>query len=127
MDISHDWDDRTENDDEEPAPPVADPTTGEVRVLSDLCGTCIYRPGNLMNLAPGRLRQLAQEALANRGHIVCHCTLPALAPPGTKGAICRGFANAHGTSIYALRMAAMFGRLVEVPPPHHPTPGERQS
>ncbi|TYC73809.1 hypothetical protein [Streptomyces sp. CB01881] len=115
--------------DDDPAPAVADPATGEVRVLADLCGTCIYRPGNLMHLAPGRLRQLAQEALARRGHIVCHSTLPALAPPGTKGAICRGFANAHGSAIFALRMAPLIGRLVEVPPPptHDSTPEERNA
>ncbi|MFB8235495.1 hypothetical protein ACFC58_02995 [Kitasatospora purpeofusca] len=112
-----DWDEQSENDEGEPAPPVADPATGDVRVLSVLCDTCVYRPGNLMNLAPGRLRQLAQEALANNGHIVCHCTLPALAPPGTKGAICRGFANAHGRAVFALRVGAAFGRIVEVPPP----------
>ncbi len=103
--------------DDDTAPAVADPTTGEVRVLADLCTTCIYRPGNLMHLAPGRVRQLAAEALATNGHIVCHSTLPALAPPGTKGAICRGFANAHGNAIFALRIGAAFGRIVEVPPP----------
>ncbi|WP_416875866.1 hypothetical protein [Kitasatospora sp. SC0581] len=103
--------------DDDPAPAVADPATREVRVLARLCDTCIYRPGNLMNLAPGRVRQLAAEALATDGHIVCHSTLPALAPPGTKGAICRGFANAHGNAIYALRIGAAFGRIVEVPPP----------
>ncbi|MEV7926057.1 hypothetical protein [Kitasatospora sp. NPDC088779] len=103
--------------DDEAAPAVADPDTGEVRVLARLCDTCIYRPGNLMNLAPGRVRQLAAEALDANGHIVCHSTLPALAPPGTKGAICRGFANAHGNAIFALRIAAAFGRIVEVPPP----------
>ncbi|MEV8329070.1 hypothetical protein AB0R04_38790, partial [Kitasatospora sp. NPDC056731] len=59
-----------------------------------------------MNLAPGRLRQLAAEAFAANGHIVGHSTLPALAPPGTKAAICRGFANAHGRAILALRIAA---------------------
>ncbi|WP_371517626.1 hypothetical protein [Kitasatospora sp. NBC_01300] len=103
--------------DDETAPAVADPATGEVRVLARLCDTCIYRPGNLMNLTPGRVRQLAAEALTANGHIVCHSTLPALAPPGTKGAICRGFANAHGNAILALRIAAAFGRIVEVPPP----------
>ncbi|WP_406205408.1 hypothetical protein OH807_30805 [Kitasatospora sp. NBC_01560] len=123
MDSSADWDDPEEDDDgQQPSPPVADPLTGEVRVLSDLCTTCVYRPGNLMHLAPGRLRQLAREALAKNGHIVCHSTLPALAPPGTKAAICRGFANAYGPAVYALRMAAAYGRLVEVPPPPTPDP-----
>lgn len=103
--------------DDDPAPAVADPATKEVRVLARLCDTCIYRPGNLMNLAPGRVRQLAAEALAANGHIVCHSTLPASAPPGTKGAICKGFANAHGNAIFALRIGAAFGRIVEVPPP----------
>ena len=59
---------------------------GTLRVCADLCTTCIYRPGNLMSLDPGRVRQMTQEAIASEGHVVCHSTLGTPAP-----AICAGF------------------------------------
>ncbi|MDF9813051.1 hypothetical protein [Streptomyces sp. SPB162] len=67
---------------------VADPATWSVRVCGDRCTTCIFRPGNLMNLAPGRVASMVKKAVADEGHIVCHQTLGAEAP-----AICAGFAN----------------------------------
>ncbi|MET9318785.1 hypothetical protein ABZX75_01085 [Streptomyces sp. NPDC003038] len=67
--------------------PVADPETRTVRICADRCPTCIFRRGNLMHLAPGRLTQLVAQAIANEGHIVCHDTL------GTGvGSICAGYA-----------------------------------
>ncbi|MFJ3630774.1 hypothetical protein [Streptomyces sp. NPDC090112] len=67
--------------------PVADPETRTVRICRDRCPTCIFRPGNLMHLEPGRLAKLTAHAIASEGHIVCHDTL------GTgAGAICAGYA-----------------------------------
>lgn len=67
--------------------PVADPETRTVRICRDRCPTCIFRPGNLMYLAPGRLAKLIAHAVANEGHIICHDTL------GTGvGSICAGYA-----------------------------------
>ncbi|MFI6249026.1 hypothetical protein [Streptomyces sp. NPDC051016] len=67
---------------------VADWRTAVVRQCADLCATCIYRPGNLAHLAPGRVKQLTQAAIAEETHIVCHDTLDAPA-----AAICAGFAR----------------------------------
>ncbi|MCK7627261.1 hypothetical protein MUU72_29905 [Streptomyces sp. RS10V-4] len=67
---------------------VADPATWTVRVCQDRCTTCIFRPGNLMNLAPGRVANMVNRAVADEGHIVCHKTLGTTAP-----AICEGFAK----------------------------------
>lgn len=68
--------------------PVADPETRTVRICADRCTTCIFRPGNLMHLAPGRLARLLAQAIAQEGHIVCHDTL------GTgAGSICAGYAS----------------------------------
>lgn len=67
--------------------PVADPEARTVRICADRCPTCIFRPGNLMHLAPGRLARLIAQAIADEGHIVCHDTL------GTgAGSICAGYA-----------------------------------
>ncbi|THA38100.1 hypothetical protein [Streptomyces sp. A1547] len=67
--------------------PVADPETRTVRICRDRCPTCIFRPGNLMHLEPGRLAKLTAHTIANEGHIVCHDTL------GTgAGSICAGYA-----------------------------------
>ncbi|MBK3624329.1 hypothetical protein JHN59_05635 [Streptomyces sp. MBT49] len=81
---------------------VADPATWTVRVCTEKCTTCIFRPGNLMDLTPGRLAQMIRDAIANEGHIVCHSTL------GTDAsAICAGYA-AHPRG----RAASLALRLV---------------
>lgn len=67
---------------------VVDPAAAVVRVCEDLCTTCIFRPGNLMRLEPGRVQGMVQNAIANEGHIVCHSTIGTDAP-----AICAGFAR----------------------------------
>ncbi|MEU8968932.1 hypothetical protein AB0D11_06585 [Streptomyces monashensis] len=81
---------------------VADPATWSVRVCGDRCSTCIFRPGNLMNLAPGRVAGMVKKAVADNGHVVCHKTLGTDAP-----AICAGFAaHPRGRSAsLALRLA----------------------
>ncbi|MDX3130617.1 hypothetical protein PV367_12615 [Streptomyces europaeiscabiei] len=79
---------------------VADPATWSVRICAGRCGTCIFRPGNLMRLEEGRVAEMI--AIAEEGHIVCHATLGTDAP-----AICAGFAahrNGSAASL-ALRLA----------------------
>ncbi|MEV0257693.1 hypothetical protein AB0H82_25975 [Streptomyces sp. NPDC050732] len=93
---------------------VADPETWSVRVCGDRCTTCIFRPGNLMHLEPGRVASMLKKAVAEEGHIVCHQTLGTQAP-----AICAGFA-AHPrgrVASLALRLArAGVLRIVPVRP-----------
>ncbi|MFF8406929.1 hypothetical protein ACF06P_35540 [Streptomyces sp. NPDC015684] len=67
---------------------VADWRSGVVRQCADLCDTCIYRPGNLAHLKPGRVQELTQAAITAEGHVVCHATIDTPAP-----AICAGFAR----------------------------------
>ncbi|WP_329214829.1 hypothetical protein OG352_05285 [Streptomyces sp. NBC_01485] len=71
-----------------PATDVADGPTGVVRQCTVLCDTCIYRPGDLAHLAPGRVQEMTQAAMADEGHIVCHATIGTPTP-----AICAGFAR----------------------------------
>lgn len=65
---------------------IGNPLTGEVRVCDSLCSTCVFRPGNLMNLDPGRVAGMVRDAVADEGHIICHQTLGTQEP-----AMCAGF------------------------------------
>ncbi|MFI9271809.1 hypothetical protein ACIGXM_13980 [Kitasatospora sp. NPDC052896] len=91
---------------------VADPEAGIVRLCSKLCSTCILRPGNLMDLEPGRVASMIREAREKEGHVVCHKTLGTPAP-----AICRGYADHadHGRSL-ALRFGRALNAIVEIEP-----------
>ena len=50
-----------------------------------MCETCIFRPGNLMHLRPGRLKDMVEEIRAREGVIPCHKTLG-----DDLQAVCRG-------------------------------------
>jgi hypothetical protein len=69
---------------------------GGVRVLAEMCATCIFRPGNLMQLQPGRVRGMVAATRPSRdhrrqptaSHIPCHDTIYR---EDVRPAICRGF------------------------------------
>ena len=42
---------------------------GKVHVQAAKCSTCIYRPGNLMHLDPGRKDQMEADAIRDEGVI----------------------------------------------------------
>jgi hypothetical protein len=90
---------------------VAEP--GEIRLCARMCDTCVFRPGNLMYLAPGRLTDMVKGAHRDEGQIVCHKTLDTEAP-----AICRGYADKadRGRSL-ALRIGRALGWIKEIEPP----------
>lgn len=56
-----------------------------VRVMAERCSTCIFRPGNLMHLQPGRLREMVERVREIEGVIPCHETLG-----DDLHAVCRG-------------------------------------
>jgi hypothetical protein len=74
-----------------------------IYVASRLCDTCIFRPGNLMQLEEGRVEEMVREACAKETAIICHETLS-----GDK-AICRGFFEQHPT--LPLILADRLGRI----------------
>lgn len=78
---------------------------GRVHVCRVMCKTCIFRPGNLMDLNPGRKDQMVRDATRAESVIVCHTTL------GSDQAVCRGFFEAHKTA--PLQIAERLG-LVEM-------------
>lgn len=95
---------------------VLDQETGKPRVLSEQCSTCVFRPGNLMRLRPGRLRELVDHNRAVGAGLTCHQTLP-YADGATDPAWCRGFYNTYPDTT-AIRFAHLvLGGVVEVAPP----------
>lgn len=86
---------------------------GRVHVLAERCATCIFRPGNLMGLRRGRVRQMVAQAVAGGSAVTCHATL---STPGRR-AICRGFWDGHGGRVAVLRLAARLRVVVFDAPP----------
>lgn len=83
---------------------------GKVHVCARECETCIFRPGNLMYLEPGRLRGMVDQAKRNDSAIICHKTLDG------DNAVCRGFYDRFPT--LPLQLAERLGFVAEVEPPH---------
>ena len=68
----------------------------ELHVMSARCGTCVFRPGNLMHLEPGRVRELVDDNLDADAALVCHKTLPYGDHPEVGEAICRAAGEFSG-------------------------------
>jgi hypothetical protein len=79
---------------------------GKVHLMAEKCPTCVFRPGNLMHLDPGRLAEMVRESKANESAIICHSTLDG------DNAVCRGFYDRHATA--TLQLAERLGVLKEV-------------
>ena len=97
---------------------VAEPELMKSRRLSTMCQTCVFRPGNRMHLHEGRLKDLVAQALATQSYVVCHSTLPGMAPPDVRPAICRGFADRYSTQ--ALQVIERLFGFIDVDPPEKP-------
>jgi hypothetical protein len=69
---------------------------GKVHVMKEMCKTCVFRPGNLMQLEPGRLAGMVNDAVEDASTIVCHSTLYLHGPPEHAG--CKGFFDRHATA-----------------------------
>ena len=76
---------------------------GQVHVQAEMCSTCIFRPGNLMELRAGRVRQMVDEAREHDSAIVCHQTL------SDDNAVCRGFFERYATT--PLQIAERLGLI----------------
>lgn len=86
---------------------------GKVHVQSEKCSTCIFRPGNLMRLEPGRVKGMVDGAITDGTVITCHKTLYG---QSEQEAVCRGFFDSYAEQIPALRMAQMMDKIKEVEP-----------
>lgn len=87
---------------------------GKVHVLSERCSTCIFRPGNMMHLNPGRLKEMVDGCRSELGgNIICHQTIDA------EQAMCRGFYDNYGQDDALIRLAGLTDRIEEQAPPEH--------
>jgi hypothetical protein len=90
---------------------------GAPRLLNEKCSTCVFRPGNLMHLRPGRLTLMIRNALTGGGWITCHQTLSYGEHPDFGEAICRGFYDMHGDRSNLIRIMERLDGFTEVSPP----------
>lgn len=97
---------------------VIDPVTRLPRLLNDQCASCVFRPGNLMHLRPGRLKLLIAENTGPTAHgLVCHETLSYGGHPGFTPAFCRGFYTKYGHLANYIRICERLGGFTEIDPP----------
>jgi len=84
----------------------------KVHVLSEKCSTCIFRPGNLMHLEPGRVRDMIEQCLSKEGgNIPCHKTL------SDERAICRGYFDSYADRDPILALAKAMDVISYQDPP----------
>jgi hypothetical protein len=83
------------------------------KIKKEMCPTCIFRPGNLMFLNPGRVKSMVEECEAKDSYIVCHETL-ADWDNGRKEdeAMCAGYLRNHSPQL--LRIGERLGIIEEV-------------
>jgi hypothetical protein len=86
----------------------------ELHVVAEKCATCVFRPGNLMHLAPGRVKDLVDDNLDADAALVCHKTLPYGDRSEVGEAICRGFWDGPFDGHPTRRLAEMLGVVEEV-------------
>jgi hypothetical protein len=81
-------------------------------VFAEMCSTCIFKPGNLMHLHPGRLKDLVDQNLARGTLLICHKTTYGQAP---EEIVCRGFYDAYGPQQAVYQVVQRLGGFREVP------------
>lgn len=79
---------------------------GGVFVMQEKCKTCIFRPGNIMNLSAGRVASMKREADKDGTCIICHETMDS-----PQAAVCRGYYDKHKSSL--LQIAERLGMIRE--------------
>lgn len=77
---------------------------GGVWVNREQCGTCIFRPGNLMDLKPGVVAAMKKAADERGTCIVCHEGMN-----GPHAAVCAGYFEHHKSHL--LQIAERIGVL----------------
>lgn len=95
-----------------------DRATGQPQVCSGQCSTCIGRPGNPMQLDPGRVRRMVRDAVQSGGAIICHQTLSYGDHPEQGGAVCRWFYDHYGHLSNVIRIMGRIGegfKEIELP------------
>ena len=73
---------------------------GVVRVKSEKCSTCIFHPGNRMDLRSGRVKDMVDSIRDIEGVIPCHQTLE-----DEEQAVCKGQFDAYQTPLVLLALS----------------------
>lgn len=85
--------------------------SGLVHVMRELCETCVFRPGNLMQLDRGRVADMVKQAKTNESAIICHMTIYG---QSEQEAVCRGYFDRYGDEVVTLRLAKIVGIIKEM-------------
>lgn len=85
-----------------------------IHVLSERCSTCVFRPGNLMSLQPGRMKDLVESNRELDTAFACHQTIYR---PDVDEAVCRGYFDAFGDEITPLMLGKAMDLIAEDEPP----------
>lgn len=125
-DADDDWDEDGWDEEDESEGEQAEPyRDGKVHVMTEKCSTCVFRPGNLMHLGPGRLKGMADQVQATGIPFSCHQSLPyseeAYRQHYNGAALCAGAVENYGDSSAILQMAEAMGLIEEVAPYPNPT------
>lgn len=91
-------------EDEEEPPKSWDARGLHVRATQ--CDTCIFRPGNRMQLRPGRVADITRETDRHDTNVVCHKTLS-----DAVSKLCRGSVDRRAGQM--VRIAERLGSLIE--------------
>lgn len=94
---------------------------GKVHVMSEKCSTCVFRPGNLMRLRPGRLQEMTDHVQDTGVPFSCHQTLAYASIEHQEhyegNALCAGAVEQYGPESNIIRMARLM-EIVEGVDPH---------
>lgn len=115
----------------EPPRPAGAADPDAPAVAADLCRTCVFHPGNPLQLRPGRLAEVLDHNRDAGTMLVCHVTTYGQRPDLGE-VLCRGYWNTHGAGAGVVQVWHRLGghfRAVDVDePPGAPTgaPGRRR-
>lgn len=100
---------------------------GRIHVMAEKCSTCVFRPGNVMHLPPGRLKALTDHVQDTGVPFSCHQTLPYASAEHAAfyggAALCSGAVENYGDASPQIQLALALGVITYV----DPAPAEEES
>ena len=81
-------------------------------VFKEMCSTCVFRPGNPMQLRPGALKRVVEGNLASGTLLMCHTTTFGQA---AEEIACKGFFDRYGEGQMVVQVINRIGGFREVP------------
>lgn len=81
-------------------------------VFKEMCSTCVFRPGNPMQLRPGALKRVVEGNLASGTLLMCHTTTFGQA---AEEIACKGFFDRYGEGQMVVQVINRIGGFRQVP------------